>query len=55
VIIILPCCWSPGKYVISRGYNVKGTGLDPLSPIVPGVVAHAVPEGSAAGINICPL
>jgi hypothetical protein len=55
VIIILTCCWCPGKYLISNEYIVKGTGLAPLSAVMPGLAVNAVPAGSAAGINLCPL
>ncbi len=50
MIIILPCCWCPGKYVISNGYIVKGAGLDPVPPVLPGLGPDVVPQGSAAGI-----
>ncbi len=50
MIIILPCCWCPGKYVISSGYNVKGTGLAPLPAHLPGVAGDAVSAGPGAGM-----
>ncbi len=52
MIIILPCCWCPVKYIISNGYFVKDTGLDPLLAHLPGVAADAVPEGSAEGMSV---
>ncbi len=50
MIIILPCSWCPVKYVISHEHIVKGTGLDPVSAVMPGLAAYDVPQGSAAGI-----
>jgi hypothetical protein len=52
VVIILPCCWCPVRYVVSNGYIVKGPGLAPLLAHLPGVAADAVPEGSAAGMSV---
>ncbi len=52
MIIILPCCWCPGKYVISDGYIVKGTGLAPLPAHLPGVAGDAVSAGPGAGMLI---
>ncbi len=55
MIIILPCCWCPGKYDISSGYNVKDTGLDPLHSVLPGLGHDALPERPSAGTYMLPV
>ncbi len=52
MIIILPCCWCPVKYVISNGYIVKDTGLAPVSAHLPGLAHNDVPQGPGAGMFI---
>ncbi len=52
MIIILPCCWCPRKYIIGSGYNVKGAGLAPLRADLPGLARNDVPPGPGAGMLI---
>jgi hypothetical protein len=52
VVIILPCCWCPVKYVISNGYIVKGARLAPVSPDLPGLGLPDVPQGPGTGMLI---
>ncbi len=55
MIIILPCCWCPGKYVISNGYIVKDAGLDPVHSDMHHLDPDAVSEGPGTGTLICLL
>ncbi len=50
MIIILPCCWCPGKYIINSGYNVKGARLAPLPAHLSGVAGDDVSAGPGAGM-----
>ena len=52
MIIILPCCWCPVKYVISNGYFVKDTGLAPVCADLPGLAHNDVSQGPGAGMLI---
>ncbi len=51
MIIILPCCWCPVKYVISNVYIVKGTRRPSLFTLLPGLGPDVVSQGPAAGIK----